>query len=388
MTFARTLSTAILLSIVLVAPSAADESGAFLVKLGNDTTSVEQYTRSASRIVVDQLGRSPRVLKRHFEYELGAGGAIRHFALTVTSPGAAAGAPPTQSIVATLARDSIVMDVKRDTSLQTTRLAMPAGTALVALSSPWVIYESLTMRLAAGKADSVKIPMYLIGLAHVDDMVARRMGRDSMEIQNVEGIYHVHVDRAGHILNVVPIKGTAQFTVARLEKLDLAAYTAAFVAGEKQAGAMGALSPRDTVRSTVGSAALWIDYSRPSKRGRVVFGGVVPWGDLWRTGANAATQFRTDKPLEIGGATVPAGLYTLWTVPSPQGWKLIINGEAGQWGTEHKAEKDMFTLDMKVSALADPVEHFTISVTSAETGGVINMDWDMTRASIPFAVKP
>jgi hypothetical protein len=115
---------------------------------------------------------------------------------------------------------------------------------------------------------------------------------------------------------------------------------------------------------------------------------VVPFGEVWRTGANAATQFKTDKALDFGGVTVPAGFYTLWTVPSPNGWKLIVNSETGQWGTEHKAEKDLYTIPLATSALPESVERFTIAVQASAQGGTIMLDWDATRASASFTVKP
>ena len=368
--------------------SFAKEAGGFMVWLGRDTTSVERYVRDDARLVVDQVGRSPRVLSRHFEYEMTPGGALKTLTVTVSNPTAPAGSPPLQQVKATSARESLVVEIKRDTSLQVVRLAAPTGTVVVSLSSPWVMYEGATMKLAAGKADSLHMGMYILGADNVDGMTVRRLGRDSMEIVNPEGIYHLHVDKTGHVLHVVPVKGTAQFTVDRMPNVDLAAFTAQYSAREKQAGAMGALSTRDTVRVTSGGAQLWIDYGRPAKRGRVVFGGVVPFGELWRTGANAATQFRTDKALKLGTTVVPAGFYTLWTIPSLTGWKLIVNSETGQWGTAHKSEKDLFTLDMSVSALQAPVERFTISVTPSAEGGAIKLDWDTTRASIPFTVQP
>ena len=85
---------------------------------------------------------------------------------------------------------------------------------------------------------------------------------------------------------------------------------------------------------------------------------------------------------------VPAGFYTLWTLPTAAGWKLVVNSETGQWGTAHKAEKDLFTIPMQVSALPQVVERFTITVDSTPTGGVMNLDWDTTRASAAFSVKP
>jgi hypothetical protein len=385
----RVLFTAAIALSAVSSAAFAKEAGGFMVWLGRDTTSVERYTRDDTRLVVDQVGRSPRVLSRHFEYELAAGGALKSLSVTVTNPSAPAGAPALQRIMVTAARESLVVEVRRDTSLQVIRVAAPTGTMVVALSSPWAMYEGATMKLAAGKSDSLHMKINFLGGDNLDDMTVRRLGRDSMEIVNPEGIYHIHVDKTGHILHIVPLKGTAQFTVDRKPDVDLAAFTAQYSAREKEAGAMGALSTRDTVRVTSGGGAqLWIDYGRPSKRGRVIYGGVVPFGDLWRTGANAATQFRTDKALKIGNTVVPAGFYTLWTIPSPGSWKLVINSETGQWGTAHKSEKDLFTIDMNVLALQAPVERFTIGVTPSTDGGVITMDWDTTRASVPFSVQP
>jgi Protein of unknown function (DUF2911) len=78
-----------------------------------------------------------------------------------------------------------------------------------------------------------------------------------------------------------------------------------------------------------------IHYSRPSMRGRKIFGRLVPYDRVWRTGANAATSLQTDVDLTIGGANVPAGSYTLYTLPGANGWQLIINKQTGQWGTEY-----------------------------------------------------
>jgi hypothetical protein len=200
--------------------------------------------------------------------------------------------------------------------------------------------------------------------------------------------YYVHVDAAGHVLGALPISGPNKFTVSRVGDLDIASFAATYAARERVGQGLGPLSPRDTLQTTVAGASIWVDYSHPSKRGRVIYGGLVPYGEVWRTGANAATQLRTDRQLDFGGTIVPAGFYTLWTLPTATGWKLIINGETGQWGTAHDASKDLFTLNMKVSALPQVVERFTISIDPTLQGGVLNLDWDTTRASVAFTVRP
>jgi len=370
--------------------AAADESGNFIVRLGRDTTAVESFTRSARGVEVRQVGRAPRVLQRRFFYEMSPDGVMKSLTLTVTNPGDAPGAPAMQQIDATFAGDSMRMDIKRGGSpnVNTIRMAMPANTVQLTGMSSWTMYEGLSMRLASQKADSLRRPGYFIGGDALLWVAVHKLGRDSIVIQTQYDQYHAQVDKAGHLLHVRPIYGTSQYTVDRVPKLDLAAFTASFGAAEKAAGAMGALSTRDTINATAGGGALWIDYGRPSKRGREIFGAVVPWNAVWRTGANAATQFKTDRALEMNGTTVPAGFYTLWSIPTPTGMKLVINSQTGQWGTDHDPAKDVYTIDMQVSALPQAVERFTITVEPNDKGGVLRMDWDTRRASLPFTTLP
>ena len=131
-----------------------------------------------------------------------------------------------------------------------------------------------------------------------------------------------------------------------------------------------------------------INYSRPSMRGRQIFGGLVPYGQVWRTGANAATSLKTDVDLTIGGANVPAGSYTLYSIPNENGWKLIINKETGQWGTKYDESQDLARVDMKVSKNASPTEQFTISLDKTSgTAATLKLDWASTTASVNVVEK-
>ncbi len=131
-----------------------------------------------------------------------------------------------------------------------------------------------------------------------------------------------------------------------------------------------------------------IDYSRPSMRGRKIFGGLVPYGQIWRTGANAATILKTDVDLMIGGASVPAGSYTLYTIPNESGWKLIINKQTGQWGTAYDEKQDLARVDMKVSSHASATEEFTISFDkTGASAATLKLDWANTTASVDVSEK-
>jgi hypothetical protein len=126
-----------------------------------------------------------------------------------------------------------------------------------------------------------------------------------------------------------------------------------------------------------------IDYAQPSMRGRKIFGGLVPYDKVWRTGANAATSLKTDVNLTIGGTAVPAGSYTLYTIPGMNSWQLIINKQTGQWGTKYDQGQDLARIPMKVTQRPSGLEIFTISFD--KTGGdsaVLKLEWENTIASV------
>lgn len=147
------------------------------------------------------------------------------------------------------------------------------------------------------------------------------------------------------------------------------------------------LSPRDSVVQVVGEARVVVDYGRPSKRRRKeIFGALVPYGVIWRTGANEATHLRTDRDLMIGKLRVPRGTYTLWTIPEREQWTLIVNRQTGHWGTEYDSTQDLGRVTMEVAPLEEPLEQFTIAIERSNGSGVLRMSWDTTQASIPIRV--
>lgn len=130
------------------------------------------------------------------------------------------------------------------------------------------------------------------------------------------------------------------------------------------------------------------DYSSPRMKSRKIYGDLVPFGKVWRAGANEATTFVTSSDLLVHGKTVLAGAYTIFTVPAPDKWTLIINRKTGEWGIPYKYEKDeLARVDMRVSTLPNPVENFTISYDRSGSGCTLEMDWETTRASIDLMPK-
>jgi hypothetical protein len=130
-----------------------------------------------------------------------------------------------------------------------------------------------------------------------------------------------------------------------------------------------------------------VDYSSPRVNGRKVFGALVPYGQVWRTGANEATTFVTDTNLTVGGKDVPAGNYTLFTVPDKDKWVVVISKKTGEWGIPYPEGEDLTRADMNVAKTASPVENFTIGFD--QTGGkcTLQISWENTVASAEFDEK-
>jgi hypothetical protein len=138
-----------------------------------------------------------------------------------------------------------------------------------------------------------------------------------------------------------------------------------------------------------GGKTLTVDYSSPRMKGRKIFGGLVPYGEVWRSGANEATTFVTDADITVGNKAVPAGSYTIFTIPDKDKWTLIISKKTGEWGTAYPgADQDFARIDMTPSTLPTNVENFTIAFDRSAAGGCsMHLDWETTRASIPVAKK-
>lgn len=129
-----------------------------------------------------------------------------------------------------------------------------------------------------------------------------------------------------------------------------------------------------------------VDYSSPRAKGRKIFGGLVPYGEVWRTGANEATTFVTTADLMMGGSHVPAGSYTLFVIPNQDKWTLIISKKTGEWGIPYPGkEQDLARVDMKVTKLAAAAENFTIAFDKTANGCTLRMEWETTGASVEIA---
>jgi hypothetical protein len=344
---------AVMVAALLLGPAAGvraqtAENAAFIVRLGTDTTAVERYVRSGDRVEAVGLSRSPRTTVRRYTVWLTPDGGVARYSV---------------------ARDG-----------ETATEATPAVAGAIPLNGQFFFtWELALMRAHRSRADSTVVTM--MNGSNPRPTTIRRAGRTEYTLLNqFDVLMRARLDDRGRLMSVAVDGGTS---VERVAALDFDALARDFAARDAAGRGMGTLSPLENLRATVAGASIAVEYSRPSLRGRDLRS-LVPLDRVWRTGANNATRFTTDRPLRFGSLNVPAGEYSLFTIPHADSWTLVLNRQTGQSGLDYDATQDLGRAEMRVRNLDAPVEQFTIVVESEGQGGVLRMRWGRTEASVPF----
>jgi len=378
-------ATLVLLALLAAPRAHAADTYSYVVRLGRDTLSLETVTRTPTEVRGELIARTPRNVYRSYVMALAPDGTVRTFYLTTRPMGSRAGVGEARSRIE-FQGDSATVTVPRGDSSVTARVAAGAG-AVPYLGGVMGTMDQVAWQARGALGDSVRVALVPPGGAPLGGTVVAT-ATDSVQIVVDTPVgrippFQLARDEQRRLVSFSGHGSVFQAEAERIPAPDLAAKALEFVDRP-----IGTLSRRDTVRAKVGDAELWLDYGRPEKRGRVLFGDVVPWGIVWRTGANAATQFRTSQPLAFGEQKLPAGLYSLWTFPTRTCWTLIVNQQNGQWGTQYNADRDVLRAKMTVARLPESVEQLTLKIEANGSDGWLILDWDHTRAMVPFrAVK-
>lgn len=388
----------------LVALPACHSSGpaehyGFVARLGRDTVSVERVTRQGDRLTIDGVDRFPRVRSRHTEIELAPDGSVRHLAMDVHTPSE----PEKQRdrhVEADVTADSVHITKRDGTGTLRRDFGARGATVIAHVPQMYSLYELYfeAARKHAAPArgdDTVHLRQFYVDREFdrfpLGGATVRLLPDGKAEVWHdwLSGVGEATLDSTGQLLSYSGARSTYKVDVARTDAApDVDAIGARFAALEAQGGGVKQLSVRDTVQATIGDATFTIDYGRPLARGRVLLGNIMPFDHVWRTGANAATQFTTTAPVTLAGIQVPAGKYTLWTVPRKGGAAdLIVNRQSGQWGTEYDDKQDLAMAPMTIDTLATPIEEFTISVVPNGSGrGDLVMEWGSFRWTAPISL--
>jgi Protein of unknown function (DUF2911) len=371
-----------------IAPSAGNERGAFVVTLGTDTVTVEQYHRAGNRIEGDIIQRQPMTTIGHYVIALNADGTPERVEYAVRRPDGSLPPNAPRSVTVLYGPDTVTTQVMRDSTI-TTKVA--AKGAFPYFNNAFGPYELWLSRLRATRTDTATIPLLTVGSRNAPNPFSVRfLGGDTVRVWYFGSPQYVRFDREGRIQSVDATQTTVKVSTRRQPSVDIQSIAGAFAAAEAAGRGFGtSASLRDTARAPIAGATISVDYGRPALRGRDVWQRGVLGDTIWRTGANAATEFTTSADLLMNGQTIPAGKYTLWTHTTSSGsYELIFNKQTGQWGTIYNAQQDLVRVPLQVSSLPSPVDRFTITVESQASGGALRLAWGTKQLSVPFTVKP
>lgn len=385
----------LLLAALAIRPTPADERASFVTTLGKDTVTIESFTRSATHLEGDIVVRVPSTVLCHYSLDLTPDGTVSRSVLDVKPLGDTR--LPERHVTLQITGDSMRVDVDSSGQRQNSSRALEKGAfpqfmtgfgSSYGLYSSLGVYEVLLAHLGAG-FDSVTIPSIDMATGRT---VVREFVRRSPTLVDADYFRiawtHLTLDASGQIQSADAMETTEKTQTRRTEYVEAQQAAKRFVAADKAGKGIGTASPSAVVKGTVGGQLLVAAYSSPRRRNRTILGTVVPYGKVWRTGANEATTLFSDRALVIGGATIPAGTYSLWTLPRQDGTvQLIINGQHGQWGTDYDASRDVARVPMQVTKAATPQEDFTIAIDGGGSGGALRISWDTFVWTVPIALK-
>jgi hypothetical protein len=373
----------------------------FLAMLGRDTISIENVTRQGNTLTSDEVDRFPRLQIRHTVVDLNDDGSIRHLIMDIHTPSE----PPGQrdrKVVADVANNKV--HLSKTDSTGTVNRDFPTGGSIVVAHVPqmYSLYElyfaaALKQQVEArpGATGPVKMRQFYIDREFdrfpLGGATVTPRESNKMEVMHdwLSGIGEALMDSAYHMLSYSGSRTTYKVQVKRLASPpDIKGIADRFEAEEIKGGNVKSLSVRDTVRAQIGNTMFTIDYGRPLLRGRTLLGDVIPYDRVWRTGANAATQFTTSTPVSLAGMQVPAGTYTLFTAPHKNGVELIVNKQSGQWGTEYNSSFDLGVRRIISEVDTASVERFTISIVPGDKQhGKLVLQWGSFSWIAPIEVQ-
>ncbi|MEX2477125.1 MAG: DUF2911 domain-containing protein [Gracilimonas sp.] len=374
------LFTLFVASIFAACSTPDSNEAAFVTLLGSDTLAVEQFQKTDTSITARVILRSPETRFSDYMLRWDETGGIQEMARTdyPTSTGFTGEGAVVQTVVRD--GDSLAVDILTEENPRSYKAPYEPGVLPFIDMVHWP-FEIVFNNAVAADQDTVNQPL-LTG-NRISNFVIAAIERDSMTIRHpFRGVMGVNVSNDGDLEYLDAGLTTRKLKVHRVDGVDMLALGNRFANNP-----VGELSGAVSVDFSFKDTDFTVEFGSPQKRDRELFGGIVPYGEVWRTGANRATHFSTSSDLRFGDLEVPAGEYTLFSIPEADGGMLIINSQTGQNGNSYDESRDLSRVPMEVSTQNETTEAFTITVEETDEGGRINLIWGETVYSSNFVIE-
>lgn len=361
------------------------ETGAFVTVLGDDTLAVERFTRTADGMEAIVALRAPRTTLTTYRLDLSADGGLERYEVVVRQP--LTGEVLRRQTVEPNG-DSLLVTASETMGETSTRSVPGAARPLPFIDMVHWPFELMVAR-AVASGGPLDQPLFTERgtVAFTSDVAPD----GAVTVRHpFRGPMTVEADAQGRLRMLDAGATTRKLIVRRVADADVEAAAIRYAEMDAAGMSVGDLSGRGEAVATIDGATIAVDYGQPQRRGREIWGALVPWDALWRTGANRATHLTTDRALILDpdgvALAVPAGEVTLYSIPREDGGLLIVNRQTGQGGTTYDAGRDLGRVPLTRAPLAEPVEVFTIAVEPEGPGGRLVLRWDRDAFSVPFVV--
>ncbi len=379
----------LLICLVIISASCQDSSNGtsfFITKLGEDTLAIERFTTIGDQIQADVVLRSPRTTLRSYTLNWDESQKIQ--SMDVTDHTELRSFKSEGRIVQRVINqgDSLEVIYTTNNGDRVLHVANREGLIPFVDMVHWP-YEIAFNRAIDSPTDS--IDQYMITGRRNANFIIHRLDDTSYSLRHPSrGVMEVTTSYDGHLMSLDAKATTRKVKVERAFDLDFDRLASSFAEKDESGSPFGSLSPAVTNEYHFGGTDFTVNYGSPAKRGRDIFGGIVSYGQRWRTGANRATHFKSSSNLEIDGQVLPAGEYTLFTIPESTGGTLIINKQTGQNGRSYDESQDIMRVKLSRTDFNPEIESFTITVDETSNGGRLNLKWDQTIYYIDFIINP
>lgn len=363
-----------------------DDTYYYVTRLGNDTLAIERIQKQENSLRADVVLRSPGISLT--SYGISWDESDKLTSMTAVSYQGKFGDFPLGGTVSQNIEaegDSLISESQGRNGLVRSSM-LNDGTYLPFIDMVHWPYDIAFNRAHTSASDSIH--QYLLTGRRPSDFIIHRTADKEYTLRHPSrGYMYVQTDDQGNLTWLDAKETTRKLIVERVKELDFDNLATKYVEIDKKGSPFGTLSPAEEGTYSFGGSDFKVTFGSPQKRGRSIFGGIVPYGEVWRTGANAASHFSTTKDIFIAGNKVPAGEYTLFSIPEENGGTLIINKQTGQNGQAYNQENDLMRVPMLRETNSEEVEGFTIQVVETDQGGSIELLWDRTIYYVDFTFK-
>ena len=364
-----------------------DKRGGLIYTLGKDTTAIGNYELKGYNFAITVADLTEAVTVSRLAGTFFPNGELKTASGNMYKPVPGKDSQVLVSYKLYYENDTTYMEIRRSNTVITRKYPVRIMVAN-SLGGYTLVYMPALLVNFAPEKDGDSLLSHHIVFNSARNFLIRKVSAGQYSAgSSVMGMFSLSLDKKGDLRSIDGtgtswnIKGTVVPT------LNMDSVITANVAKDQRHPHAAIINKLDSVETTVGGAMIKIRYSRPAVRGRVIYGEIVPYDRFWRTGADAATKLTISQAIYFNGKELPAGEYSIFTLPSKNGWTIMFNKESNIWGTEYKAENDVLRVPMSTAALPENVELLTIAVVPTDKGGRIEVSWEKLSASVAFTTS-